>query len=271
MDVSTAAPFFQVRDIISPFGLLRDSIPLPGDVVQAMGESIDELKSQFRPVILIGPPASLMFEVDEGRGFSATQEALITNSGVYGSLLDATLVPSAPYVTVAPSTLGNLAFQESGTFNVAVNSLTLTPGTYGATVLVQDDTATNNPQSLPVTILVRPKATIDITPLVLNFTVVKPLTGPFPAIPSQIFTIENTGPVGSVLEFLVQRLTCLSENWLVSFTPTSGTLLSGETQDVTILIAPVESLPTGTYQETMRVSGYSSNSYMDVLIQLTIT
>ena len=271
MDVSGASPSFQIRDIISPFGVLRDSIPIPGEVVEAMGESIDELRSQFQPSILIGPPASLSFEVDEGRGFSATQEALVTNNGIYGSLLDVALIPSAPYLTVAPANLGNLAFQESGSFDVSVDSTDLTPGTYNATVLVQDDSAVNNPQSLPVTVVVRPKATIDITPLTLTFNVVKPLSGPFPPIPNQIFTIENTGPLGSVLEFLVQRLTCLSENWLVAFSPTTGTLLSGQTQNITVEIAPVETLPTGTYTETLRVSGYSTNSYVDVLVTLIVT
>lgn len=271
MDVSGSAPTFQIRDIISPFGVLRDTIPLPGEIVEKMAESIDELRSQFHPTILLGPPSSLIFEVDEGRGVSATQDALVTNSGVYGSLLDAILVPSAAYVSVAPGTLGNLAFQESGSFEVSVDSTSLLPGTYNATILVQDDSATNSPQSFPITIEVRPKATISLTPLILNFTVVKPLSGPFPPIPSQVFTIENSGPAGSILEFLVQRLTCLSENWLSSFTPTTGTLTSGQTQDVTVLLAPVDTLATGTYEETLRVSGYSTNSFMDVLVRLTVT
>lgn len=271
MDISGAAPSFIVMNIISPFGILRDTIPIPGDVITAMAESIATLQTQFRPIILIGPPSSMTFEVDEGRGYSAQQDGILTNSGTYGSLLDATLTPSAPYVHVSPTTLGSLGFQESGTFLVSIDSTTLVPGTYNATILFQDDTATNSPQSMPITINVHPKATIDITPLVLTFTVVKPLTGSFPVIPNQIFTITNTGPAGSILDFLIQRLTCFSENWLVAFTPTSGTLTSGQSQDVTVQVAPVDSLQPGTYQETLRVSGYSNNGYVDVLVQLIIT
>lgn len=33
MDVSGASPLYEVRDIISPYGILRDSIPIPGEVV----------------------------------------------------------------------------------------------------------------------------------------------------------------------------------------------------------------------------------------------
>lgn len=271
MDISGLYATFTVLNVASPWGILRDTIPLPGEVVTAMAQGIADLQSQFRPVILIGPPVSLTFTVDEGRGVSQQQDALLTNSGTYGSLLNAVLVPSAPYVLVAPATIGSLGFQESGTVEVSVDSTVLSAGTYNATILVQDNTATNSPQSLPVTIVVRPKATIDITPLVLNFTVVKPLSGSFPVIPTQVFTIQNIGPIGAVLDFLVQRLTCLSDNWLVSFTPVSGTLLSGQTQGVTVQVLPVDSLPTGTYTETMRVSGYSTNSYVDVQINFTIT
>lgn len=271
MDVSGAAPLFTVMNIVSPYGILRDTIPLPGGVVSAMAESIVELQSQFRPIILIGPPSSMTFDVDEGRGVSEQQDGLLTNSGTYGSLLDASLVASAPYVLVSPANLGNLAYQESGTYLVSVDSTTLVPGIYNATILFQDDTATNSPQSIPLTINVRPKATIGVSPVTLTFNVVKPLSGPFPVIPNQTFTITNTGPAGSVLEFLVQRLTCFSENWLVSFTPISGTLTSGQTQDITVQVSPTETLAIGTYQETLRVSGYSNNSYVDVLIQFNIT
>lgn len=271
MDVSGMAPAFTVMNIITPFGILRDTIPIPGAVILAMADSIVTLQSQFRPIILIGPPSSMTFDVDEGRGLSEQQDGLLTNSGTYGSLLDATLTPSASYVLVSPTTLGSLGFQESGTFLVSVDSTTLVPGIYNATILFQDDTATNNPQSMPIVINVRPKATIDVTPLILNFTVVKPITGPFPIIPNQIFTITNTGPAGSILEFLIQRLTCFSENWLVAFTPTTGTLTSGQSQDITVQVAPVDSLQTGVYTETLRVSGYSNNGFVDVLVTLTIT
>jgi len=271
MDISGASPSFVVYNIVSPYGILRDSIPIPGPVVQAMSESIDELQAQFRPIILFGPPSSLVFNVDEGRGFSAQQDGLLTNSGTYGSLLDATLTPSAPYVTVSPAALGNLGFQESGTFLVSVDSTLLTVGTYNATILAQDDTATNSPQSFPVTITVRPKATISTNVITLTFNVVKPLTGAFPVLPNQVFVITNTGPAGSVLDFLVQRLNCASESWLTGFTPTSGELTSGQTQNVTVQVAPLITLQTGVYQDTLRVSGYSNNSFVDVSVILNIT
>lgn len=273
MDVSGSIPVFQVRDICTPFGLLRDTIPIPGDVVESMSASIDQLRQNFPPKILIGPPVSLTFDVDEGRGFSASQAVVLTNDGVYGSLLGTAITTSAPYVLVLPANVGNLASNASGAFNVSVDSTNLlaanTP--YSEQVLVQDSNASNTPQMLPVEINVRPKATIGISPTQLGFTASRPLNGPYPAIPSQQFTLTNTGPSASLLTYQIQRLTDLSSDWLVSFAPVTDDLGGGDSQLIMVTVAPIEGLPTGTYQETLRVSGYSTNSFVDVLVQLVIT
>lgn len=273
MDVSGSTPAFYIRDIISPYGILRDSIPIPGEVVEAMAGSITEIQSNFPPSILIGPPASLTFDVDEGRGYSAAETVALTNNGVFGSLLGTTLSASASYLSVAPTSVGNLAANESGAFEVSVNSTTLLAANspYNETVMVQDPNASNNPQTLAVIINVRPKATISVSPLVLSFSVAAPLTGPFPPIPSQQFTVENSGPSGSVLDYQIQRVTGLSDDWLSSFAPVTGTLTSGGTETITVAVAPIEGLAKGTYQETLRVSGYSDNSYVEILVQLVIS
>jgi len=273
VDVSGSVPSYQVKDILSPYGVLRDTVAIPGDVVQAMGDSIIQIQSNFPPHILLGPPASLTFDVDEGRGFSMPQEVVLTNDGVFGSLLGTTLTTSAAYVSVSPANVGNLASNESGSFSVSIDSTDLlaanTP--YNEEVTVQDPNASNTPQTFPLVINVRPKATIDISPLVLNFSVTRPFTGPFPAIPSQQFTITNSAAVESLLDYQIQRLTNLSSDWLVSFAPVNETLAGGDSQVITVAVAPIEGLLTGTYQETLRVSGYSTNSFVDVLIQLVIS
>jgi len=272
LDVSGSNPTYSVRDIVSPYGLLRDSIPLPGTVVQAMADSIAELQANFSPHILVGPPTSLTFTVDEGRGFSASQSVIVTNDGVYGSILGVTVTSSASYVRPVPANIGNLSINESGEFDVDANSTTLlaSDSPYNETLTIQDPGATNSPQVLPITIIVRPKSTIFCTPLLLTFTVVKPLVGDFPSIPTQQFTVQNTGLSGSILEYEVNKLTGLSD-WLTGITPSSGQLNSGEDDPVTITVQPLSNLLQGTYTETLRVAGYSSNSYVDVEIRLVIT
>lgn len=271
VDVTGSVPAYQIRDIIAPFGLLRDTVPIPGDVVVAMGESIQEVKAQFPPAILLGA-ASLSFVVDEGRGFSLTQSVAITNNGVFGSLLGTAVSTSAPYVLATPANVGNLSFNEAGSFSVSVDStgLLASGSPYSQSVTVADPAASNNPRILPITITVRPKATILASPLTLAFSAVAPLSGPFPAVPSQTFTLENTGPVGAVLDFQIQKLMNTSP-WLAGFSPVTGSLNSGSSQLVTVSVSPPEGTSVGVYEERLRISGYSTNSFVDVLVQLVVT
>lgn len=272
MDVSGLTPTFQITDILTPFGIFRDSVPLPGEVVQAMSDSITSLLTNFQPSILVGPPASLVFTVDEGRGVSEHLSGRITNNGVFGSLLSCSVTPSAPFIQTSPEVVGHLASNQYGLFDVVVDSTSLlaSASPYAETLTIQDPSAANNPQSLPVTINVRPLAIVAVAPATLNFSVVRPVDGAFPPIPTQAFVVENTGPATSFLEYQIVRLTGLSQNWLTSFSPVSGALVSGAQQAITVSITPTTGMMPGIYEETLRVSGYSFNSYTDVLVRLTI-
>jgi hypothetical protein len=272
LDVSGISPVFWVRDVTSPYGLLRDSTPIPGDVIEGMQASIAQIQANFPPSILLSP-SSLTFNVDEGRGVSVSQAETLTNNGVYGSLLGASITTSAAYVLVSPANVGSLASQESGVFNVSVDSTDLlnSLSPYSRVITVQDANATNTPRTVPVTINVRPKATIALSPAQLDYTAVAPISGPFPAVPTQTFAVRNSGPAGSVLEYQIERLTGLSSSWLSTFAPVSGTLNSGVSATITVTVAPIEGLSRGTYQEWLRVSGYSSNLYVDLLVQLVIS
>jgi len=273
LDVTGARPVYEIRGIVSPFGLLRDSTPIPGEVVQSMSDSIDALQQNFPPAILIGPPAALTFEVDEGRGFSDPQDVLLTNNGVFGSLLGTVLTASAGYVVVTPTSVGNLAANEVGSFSVAVDSTSLLSANspYNEQINVTDPDASNNPQVLTMSVVARPKATIDVAPLALDFAVVKPVSGPFPPVPTQQFTVSNLGPAGSVLNYQIQKLTGLSNLWLVGIGPVTGQLSSGGSQIITVSVVPDESLSAGTYVETLRISGYSTNTQIDITVQLVVS
>jgi hypothetical protein len=238
-----------------------------------MAESIVELGANFTPSILVGPPTSLTFDVDEGRGYSLSQVVYLTNNGTYGSVLTSSITPSASYVRVSPNTVGNLAINETGQFSVEVTSTDLlaSESPYSETIAIQDSTASNNPQSIPVVINVRPKSTISTNVTALVFTVVRGIDGTFPSIPTQTFTVQNTGVGGSVLEFDIRALTGLCSNWLRSWLPSSGYLTSGQSQSVVATVQPTDNMLQGTYSEYLRVSGYSSNSYIDVEVRLVIS
>lgn len=270
VDVSKAAPQFSIHDILTPFGLFRDAIPIPGAVITAMAQSIADLQQTFTPLIVLSP-TSFTFTLDEGRGFGLAQTGTVSNGGTYGSLLDASITSSATYVQVSPASVSSLAFNASGQFSVAADSSSLLAvgSPYSATLTVQDANATNTPQVIRVTIVVRPKATIALTPTSLNFTVSGALTGSFPPVPTQTFNLQNSGPSGSVLAYQIQKLTGLSP-WLTSFSPSSGSLNAGASQPITVGVQPTVSMLIGTYTETLRVSGYSSNMTQDLLVTFVV-
>jgi hypothetical protein len=271
VDVSKAVVTFQVRDIVSPFGLLRDNIPLPGPVITAMSESITELQSAFAPLIGLSP-TTLTFTTTQGQGFGTPQVVTVSNNGVYGSLLSPAVTSSAAYVLVTPANMGGLAFGASGQFNASVDGTDLlaTSSPYTATLTVQDPNATNTPQTIAVTINVLPEATIALSPTSLSFSATG-FNGVYPLIPTQTFQVQNTGPSGSVLSYQIQKLIGLSP-WLVGFTPTFGTVSSGGSVNITVNVQPTSCfMQPGTYSEILRVSGYSSNFYQDLTVTLTLS
>ncbi len=272
LDVSGSAPLYTVRDILTPYGLLRDSVPLPGELIQAMAESIVELRASFAPSVLLGPPSSLTFVVDEGRGFAEGQSARVTNNGAYGSLLQANLAASAEYLRLTPAVIGGLAAGEWGLFMVEVDSSSLAASgsPYEASVTVSDPTAAGSPATFPLTITVRPKAQIQTSVGSLTYTVTRPSSGPFPAITPQTFEVRNVGPSGSFLSYEVRKLTGTAD-WLTATNPAYGELVAGGSEEVEVVVVPTPAMGPGTYTEVLRVSGYSANDFVDVQIQLVIS
>ena len=270
VDVSQSVATTQIRDIISPYGILRDSIPIPGEVIQAMADSITEVQQAYTPSILLGTTA-LSFVLDEGRGVSEAQPVLVTNNGILGSLLSATITSSAPYVFPLPASMSGLVANASGTFDVSVDSTNLLAlgSPYSASLSVQSAEAPNSPQSVSVTVTVRPKATISPAPASLTFNVTAPLSGPFPPVPSQQISLSNSGPSQSVLDYQIRKL--VGVPWLVSFAPVYGSVNGGSMQPITVVVAPTQGMLPGTYTETLRITGYSSNMSVDVPVTLNIT
>ncbi len=269
VDISGTQVATQIRDVISPFGLLRDSIPIPGEIAQAMAESIDQVVNTYAPSILLSPVA-LTVTVDEGRGVSAPVPVQITNNGILGSLLSLQVTSSAPFLLASPATIAGLVANASGAFDVSVDStgLVATASPYEAHLTVQGSSATNSPQTFPVTVSVRPKATISAAVVALQFNVSASLNGMFSPVPSQQFALSNSGLPASVLAYQIRRLGSVS--WLAGVSPAHGLINGGATQPITVLISPPRGMLPGTYTETLRVSGYSTNLAQDILVTLNI-
>lgn len=270
VDVSGSQVATQIRDVVCPYGLLRDSTPIPGEVVQAMAKSIEQVVTSYAPSILLSP-TTLSFVVDEGRGVSAPASVQVTNNGIFGSLLSAHVTSSTPFVSAVPASVGGLASNASGWFEVMVDSreLVASASPYGATLKVQSNTAGNSPQDIPVTVTVRPKATIAPTVTNLVFNVSAPLTGPFPPIPPQIFGLTNSGPAESILGYQIRRV--VGASWIAGVSPFHGEISGEQTQPITVSVKPAEGTLPGTFTETLRVTGYSTNMSEDIVVTLNIS
>lgn len=270
VDVSGSQVATQIRDVISPFGLLRDSIPIPGEVAQAMAESIEQVVNTYAPSILLSP-TTLSFVVDEGRGGSAAQPVQVTNNGILGSLLSVQVTASAPYLAATPANVSGLASNVSGTFCVSVDSTDLVAAAspYTATLKVQGHMATNTPQDIPVEVTVRPKATIFAGATNLEFHVTAPLNGLYPPVPSQIVALSNSGPGTSVLDYQIRQL--VGASWLAAVSPTHGQISGSTARPITVLVSPPDGTLPGIYTETLRISGYSTNMIEDIVVTLRIT
>lgn len=269
VDVSKAQVQTEIREVITPYGLLRDSIPIPGDVAQAMADSIGQVMDAYTPSILLSP-TSLSFVVDEGRGVSAATQVRITNNGILGSLLSVQVTSSAPYVFPLPANVSGLVANASGSFDVSVDSTNLlaTGSPYAVSLAVQSGAAPNSPQNIPVSVTVRPKATIT-APATLQFNVSAPFTGAFPPIPSQQISLSNTGLSSSVLDYQIRKL--VGVPWLASVSPVYGSINGGGAQPITVVVAPPTGMFPGIYTETLRITGYSSNMSVDVVVTLNIS
>ena len=273
MDVSGAYPTFQVRDIASPYGLLRDTIPIPGDIVQRMAESIVELQQAYSPTILVGPPTSLVFVVNEGQGFSEPLTIDVSNNGSFGSILDVSLSTDVPFLSVQPPTLGGVSTSMTAHFEAMVDSTSLTAemSPIDVEIVLQDARATNSPVSFPVTITVLPKAHITLVPTTLTFYAVAPPQGVLPQpIPAQQFELQNTGLPDSLLTYQIAKLTGCTL-WLTNFSPPVGEVVGGATQPITVSVRLFPNMNPGTYTETLRVSGYSANIHADLLVRFVVS
>lgn len=270
-DVSGSVAAYSIRNVISPWGPVVDNIDLPGSLVVAMAESIGEIRQAFAPTIGFSP-VGFAFDVDEGRGCSDPQLLTVSNVGTYGSLLGVTAVSSAPWLQVVPASIGGIAYGNSVSIEVKVDStdLLVSGSPYSETITIQGVDATNTPQVVPVTVTARSRPTIQVSVTELSFHVVKPLSGDFPYIPAQQFTISNAGLSDSRLTYQIQKLLHCSD-WLTSFTPSSGNISGGFGQAITVGVQPPSTMVAGTYSEILRVSGFSTNHYVDVSVRLIIS
>jgi len=135
---------------------------------------------------------------------------------------------------------------------VAINDTGLKAGTYSGALIFTTAAGT---QTLPVLLIVGQPTTPIMTsaPALLTFNAI---TGQATPPPVQTITLSNTG--GGTLSWSAAALTAVGGTWLTA-TPTSGVLLSHQTATVTVTVALLTTLVSGTYTGSVTITGKGSN------------
>lgn len=265
---------YELVNITTPFGsLFQTQIPIPGDVVEAMAQSLHDLQSQLAPLMVLVPPSVTSFNllVTEGDPDQAIGSVEVQNAGAFGSFMTATSTPSVPWLSASPNFVQGIGKNEKTTFSLSLLTATLleSGSPYSGIVNLQDsrDPPTVIPVTVNVTVLPRP--VISVSPSQVSLTYVLSTSTPGGA---QAVTVENAGPVGSQLDFTVTKVNNNSP-WLAITPLSGGSLASGATDQVTFSVVPGQvPLVPGLLQETVRISSpNASNSPVDVTVQLTVT
>jgi hypothetical protein len=215
----------------------------------------------LKPTIQLNP-TSLTFNAVQGGSNPSSQDVTVKNIGPLGSTLNWSATDNAAWVSESP-TSGSLGSGASENTTVSVNITGLTAGTYYATITVSDPNATNDPQTVSVTLVITaPKPTIGLSPTSLTFNAVQGGSNPS----SQIVTVTNIGPAGSTLNWTATD----DADWL-SESPTGGSLASGASEPMTVSVN-ITGLTAGTYYATITVSDpNATNDPQTVSVTLVVT
>ena len=238
---------------------------MTSDVASNTPQQVDvELIVTEQPAISLGT-ATALFGAEAGGSDPANQVVNITSSGG-GSLTD--LGTSIAYDMGDPGgwlTSANLdQTMDPAVMTLVVSITGLADGTYGATVDVTSDVASNSPQQVDVTLIISAQPTISLSTATIAFAA--EANGSDPA--NQVVNITNGGG-GS--------LTDLGTSIAYDMGDPGGWLASAgldQTMDpaVMTLTVSITGLGAGTYGATVDVtSAVASNSPQQVDVELVVT
>ncbi|HVP10501.1 MAG TPA: hypothetical protein VMV94_04845 [Phycisphaerae bacterium] len=192
---------------------------------------------------------------------SSPANATFTVSNTGGGTLNYVISVDQPWLSLSP-TSGSTA-TATDTIAVQYSTASLAAGTYPATITVSDPSATNNPQTIAVTLTITaapPPAPPTIT---LNKTTLSATAAQGSSPPNSSFTVSNTG--GGTLNYSITA----DAAWL-SVSPASGST-TGAAQSITVQYSTT-SLTAGSYTATITVSDpNATDNPQTIAVTLTIS
>lgn len=241
---------YYVRDILSPFGPINQvQTPIPSNVIAAMNDSINSLKTQLQPNLAIASGSVISAVVSEGDSVLYTDGSVVSNNGALGSFMSVAAFSDSPWLTPRPTSFNSLGQGQSATLSAAVNPSLLVSdkSPYVGHILLTDNAVNPHTASVEynITVLPRPTFSINYTSILFEYNIT---TG---SVTSPInVTVTNSGPPTSVLNYYITRARNMC--W-VRFNPANGgPLQCGEYSQVQVGVDSANApRADGTYTETL--------------------
>ena len=214
------------------------------------------ISKQPQPQIGVNP-SSVTFSAQEGGANPVSQSIVISNIGA--GTLNYSLTDDATWLSVSPTSGSSTGPGKTHTLSVNISGLA--KGTYTGQVTITDAAASNNPQTVSVTLALgeKPPPQIGVSPKSLSFSAEE--AGANPA--SQNIQIKNNGD-GTLNYSLTD-----DADWL-SVSPTSGTSTGGANSHT--VSVDISGLGEGTYNGTITITdANASNSPQMVNVTLNIS
>ncbi len=264
---------FQIVNIITPYGRFADAdIPIPGDVITAMAQSVLSMQGQLAPLLaLVNGINTFNILVTEGDPLLYVASVSVQNAGAFGSSMNATASPAQPWLGTSPSFLNSLGKGDQGIFNISVNPATLlaSGSPFSGTVNLQDNRipSTVIPITIVVTVLPRPAIQVLDGPITFTYSLSTGTVG----MGAGTVRILNAGPPNSVLNFTLGKTQNCSP-WLQLSTLSGGPIAAGGQVSVSATLLPAQvPMLAGTLTETIQVmSTNASNSPQTFDVNLII-
>jgi hypothetical protein len=271
-NIQGANQLYYLKDIRTPFGALTDGVdvPIPGDVVCEMASSLANFQQQLAPLLVLvsGQQTTFNVTITQGDPSSSVGSINFMNAGALGSFMTASATPAVPWLSASPTTIPGVGQNQRGQFGLILNPAILTTQTipYTGIINIQDNRPipTIIPITVNVTVLPPPIIDVSTTCIQLSWTLINGQNSG-----SQQLTVTNGGPINSILNFTVAKVTN-SSPWL-SFTPPVVTGLAGGSNAIITFSLNGTAIPqaAGIYFETILISSQNACS-VAVQVQLTV-
>ena len=203
------------------------------------------------PMISVNP-ASLSPVAPEG-GNAASDSFTVTNLG--GRTMEYSITDNVDWLSVSPAS--GTSTGETNTHTVVYSASLLATGTHTADIMIFDPGASNNPQTLAVTLTVLQRPVFSVSPSSLTQTIFEGENAP-----ALSFHVTNLGE--SALNYSITD----DAAWL-SVIPATG-LSTGGANTHTLSFS-TSTLASGTYTAEIRLSDpIATNSPQSIVVSLTV-